>query len=242
MIRTKIIFLLALLVITAIIFSSIGLLRYRSSVIYAKLRRTLNADMGLSRRIGEKITYNVTMRKIRLGQVEFNSLPGVEIGNKKLDLVTFETNIKGFQDYEKIYSDPQTFLPIRVERDIKKLIVTEKIVEDYDQSRFILVVTKTSGGREEQIVINNNSQIHNPVLLPYYIRRIPGLGPGWALWINLPRRKYLIKLVSIDSITVPAGTFRAYCFVSEPKQFEIWISADERRIPLKIMGVGIFAF
>jgi len=198
--------------------------------------------MALSQRIGEKITYDVMLKKIRLGQAQFNRLPTEEVENKKLDLVTFQTNIKGFQDYEKIYSDPQTFLPWRVERDIKKLIVTEKIVENYDQSRFILTVTKTNGGREEQIVINNNGQIHNPVLLPYYVRSITGLKIGWVLWINLPKRKYLIKLVSIDSIKVPAGTFRAYYFVSEPKQFEIWISADARRIPLKIMGTGIFSY
>jgi hypothetical protein len=37
---------------------------------------------------------------------------------------------------------------------------------------------------------------------------------------------------------VPAGKFKAYHFTSTPKKFEIWISKDDYRIPVKIKGLG----
>jgi hypothetical protein len=55
--------------------------------------------------------------------------------------------------------------------------------------------------------------------------------------VRLPEQ-IKITLVSIENVTVPAGTFKAYHFTSEPKKVEIWISCDAARIPVKIKGFG----
>jgi hypothetical protein len=92
------------------------------------------------------------------------------------------------------------------------------------------------------MVIKKNEPIHNAVLLPYYIRRIPVLETGQIIIANLPTRRLEIKLVSQEEIKVPAGIFQAYHFSSTPKQIDIWISADERRIPVKIEGAGLLGY
>ncbi|MDD5552780.1 MAG: DUF3108 domain-containing protein [Candidatus Omnitrophica bacterium] len=191
---------------------------------------------------GEKIVYDVRMGRLRLGKAEFNNVGSVEKEGKKLYLMTMLTEVTQFKDLEKIYSDPKTFLPVKVERDIAKLIMREKITELYDQEKFVLKITKEKGESKEEKIITRNGPIHNAVLLPFYVRHINGLKTGKVITANLPNRAYQIKLISVEEIKVPGGTFQAFHFTSTPRQMEIWISADEYRIPLKIQGTGLFGY
>jgi len=191
---------------------------------------------------GEKIIYDVKLGKLYLGKARFNNLANVQLDGRFLSVMTMETKLTQFTDTEKIYSDPETLLPIRVERDILKWLAHENITEDYDQNNFIVTIIKNKGAGQEKLLIKKDAPIHNAVLLPYYVRRIPRLEVGRIIIANLPTRRLEIKLVSIENIKVPAGTFKAYHFKSTPKQIEIWISIDERRIPLKIQGNGLFGY
>lgn len=192
--------------------------------------------------VGEKITYDVRLGKLYLGKAQFNNLANVQWDGRFLSVMTMETKLARFTDMEKIYSDPKTLLPIRVERDILNLFVRERITEDYDQDNFTVTIIKNKGIGQKKLVIKKDSYLHNAVLLPYYVRRLPKLDVGRIIIANLPTRRLEIKLVSIEDIKVPAGTFKAYHFKSTPKQIEIWISTDERRIPLKIQGTGLFGY
>lgn len=192
--------------------------------------------------VGEKIIYDVKLGKLYLGKAEFNNLVDVQLDGRLLGVVTMETKLTQFKDTERIYSDLDTLLPIRVERNVLKWLIREKITEDYDQNNFTVTIIKNKGPGEERLVIKKESPIHNAMLLPYYVRRIPRLDLGRIIIANLPTRRLQIKLVSIDEIKIPAGTFKAYHFKSTPKQIEIWISADVRRIPLKIQGTGLFPY
>lgn len=192
--------------------------------------------------IGEKISYDVKLGKLSLGRAEFNNVANVELDGRILNLMTIETKLTKFTDREKIYSDLKSLLPARVERDILNWLIREKITEVYDQEKFTVTITKTKGAKKEELVIKKDTYIHNAALLPYYLRRIAKLDVGRMIIANLPTRRLEIKLVSIEDIKVPAGTFKAYHFKSYPKQIEIWVSTDERRIPLKIQGTGLFRY
>lgn len=219
-------------------------------VIKAKLDKSLGNPFRLNDRvevfqpnhIGEKIIYDVKLGKLYLGQAHFANIADAQVNGRILNVMTFETKLTRFMDKEKIYSDPQTLLPIRVERDILNWFVREKITEEYDQNNFTVTIVKNKGLDQEEKVIKKDSHIHNAVLLPFYVRRIPQLDVGRIIIANLPTRRLEIKLVSIEDIKVPAGTFKAYHFASTPKQIDIWISADERRIPVKIQGTGLFGY
>jgi hypothetical protein len=194
-------------------------------------------------RVGEKIVYDVRLGRVSLGKARFHHLALTHFNNKQAHLFTFETKLAQFSDLEKIYSDAESFLPLKVER----LVVmwprkTEHITEEYDQSSYVLRISKRVNNREEKTVITRQSPIHNAILLPYHLRNIPGLSVGWSYQINLPTQQFEMKLVSIEDLKVPAGNFKAYRFESTPKKFEIWLSADERRIPLKIKGMGTIGY
>ncbi len=192
--------------------------------------------------IGERITYDVIFGKLCLGRAIFHNVAKSQVSGKPADLVTFETRVTGFHDLETIYSDPVNFLPLKVERRIGNWSGRERITENYDQEDFILTITKTKGKNKEQFSIKKDSPIHNAILLPFYVRRMPKLDMGWTLMAQLPTQQFLIKLVSIEEVRVPAGKFRCYHFESSPKKFEIWVSTDKRRIPVKIRGLGALGY
>ena len=194
-------------------------------------------------RVGEKIIYEVRLSRLSLGSATFEHLPRQRVGGVELNYLTFETKLAKFRDLEKIYSDPETFLPVKIERFISIWPQPEMITEDYDQNKFVLTIKKVKGKTIEKVVIKRGDGcINNAILLPYFVRDRENLDSGFNLVARLPRQDFLIKLDGKQEIRVPAGKFMAYHFISEPKKFEIWVSADSRRIPLKIKGVNSLGY
>lgn len=187
---------------------------------------------------GEKIIYDVKLKGFYLGKAEFNYLSSTYLGSRKADLINFTTKVTNFYDKEEIYSDPETQMPFRVERDIRGWPGSEKITEIYDQENFTLTVKKKKGRKSSELVIKSDSPIHNAILLPFFVRSVPELYIGWSFKVNLGNNKFEVKLASIEDVKTWAGTFKAYYFNSEPEKFNIWISADSRRIPVKMRGLG----
>jgi len=182
----------------------------------------------------ETILYDVSP----LGSSEYNDFGEVELYGKQVNLVTFKTSVFGFNDLETIYSDIRTNLPVKVERDISFLLHDEHIVENYSPTEGKLIIEKFEGSKKvEEFNFEAKGPIHNAIILPFSLRKIKDLNIGWSFDIRLPD-EFKVTLVSIEDVSVPAGTFKAYHFISEPKKFEIWITTDGLRIPVKIKGCG----
>jgi len=190
-------------------------------------------------RIGEEIIYDIKYKGIHIGTSRFNYVNKSSIDGKAVNVITFKTGVPRFRDLETIYSDPVTNLPLRIERDINKWPFKEKIIEAYDQKNFTVDITKDDGSKNK---ITRDGPIHNAILLPYFIRHVDNLEPGWFMTATFPTQQFLVTLVSVDDLETPAGIFKAYHFKSDPEKFEIWITADKRRIPVKIQGLGIFGY
>jgi len=184
---------------------------------------------------GEKIVYNI---RPLFGRAEYSDLGIVDLKGKKAKLVIFKTNVLGFKDTEKIYSDPRSSLPITIERDITFLFSEEKIIEEYDQKKFSVTIKKFKGNKKiNELVLTADGPIYNAILLAFYPRRIPKLDIGWSFTFRLPD-KFKTRLVSIDNIELAGKKMEAYHFISVPDKFEIWISKNKLRVPFKIKGRG----
>jgi len=187
---------------------------------------------------GEKIIYDVSF----LGTAEYNDMGAVDLEGKKVKLITFLTDIIGFKDLEKIYYDPKTLFPLRVERDIAYPFSKEYLVEEYTTETFSLKIKKyVENKMVNEYSFQADGPINNAILLPFYLRTIDTLELGWSSTIYLPNT-YKISLVSVDEIVVPAGKFKAYHFSSQPHKFEIWISQDANRLPLKIQDTQGYGY
>lgn len=214
----------------------------RKRVIVPKVMVKHQPEKIQSEYIGEKITYDIKLGSVNMGRAVFNYLEQAELGGKLVNLMTFETNSLRFKDLEKIYSDPDNFLPLKVIRAINGFNMKEDIVEEYDQENFILAITKLKKGRKEETQIKKKSSIHNAILLPFYIRQIAELKVGWNFTVQLPTQEFKITLVSMENMKISQGTFQTYHFASIPKKFDIWVTADKRKIPIKIKGSGSLGY
>jgi len=187
---------------------------------------------------GERIVYGV----MPLGRCEYNNLGEVNIAGQKLPSVTFRTRAMGLNDMEKVYIDKKTHLPLKVERDVSLWFGHESLVERYDQGNFILTIDKFKNKKMvKRFVFKMDVPIQNAILLPFYLRQIDNPEIGWEIKVRLPD-EFLIRLKSIEEVSVPAGKFMAYHFTSAPSKFEIWISKDDLRLPIKIKGLGFLGY
>ncbi|MDD5669286.1 MAG: DUF3108 domain-containing protein [Candidatus Omnitrophica bacterium] len=192
---------------------------------------------------GERIAYSISMGGLGVGKAWFSQMENTVLNGRPVFVMSMQTKLNTrFRDTEIIFSDPKTLLPIRVERNVVTMFKREKIAEDYDQKNFTVTITKQAGKHTEKIVITKESVIHNAILLPHVVRKMDDLSTGKTIIANLPGRTVEIKLDSIEDVDVPAGTFKSYHFISNPKQIEFWISADGQKIPLKIKSTGAFAY
>lgn len=194
---------------------------------------------------GERILYSISP----LGRAEYNNLGTVDLNNTKVNLVTLRTKVLLVDDLEKIYSDPVSLLPIKIERTISGLFGKEYKTEEYVQKDHVVVMRKFKGKKliKEQI-IKADGPIQNVILLLFYLRNYPELKIGWNLIVRVPDEfkaelaSIKLELVSIDEIKTPAGKFQAYHFKSIPDKFEFWINKDNPRVPLKIKIKSIIDF
>jgi hypothetical protein len=182
----------------------------------------------------EEIIYDVEP----LGVSVYQDMGRVDFRGGKLDLVIFKTQVAAFKDTEKIYSDTETYLPLWVERDLEIFFHKEYLTEDYVPQENRLLITKFEGGKKvREYPFKADGPIHNAVLLPFSLRKVPDLKVGWAFKIRLPD-EFMVKLVAVEEVSVPAGKFRTFHFISDPHKFEIWITTDALRLPVKITGCG----
>ncbi|MCX5682000.1 MAG: DUF2062 domain-containing protein, partial [Candidatus Omnitrophica bacterium] len=180
----------------------------------------------------EKLVYKVSP----VGKAEYIDYGLVQREGQTFKFATFTTQAMGLDDVEKIYSDPETFLPIRVERNVNWWLSKEYLVEYYDQKNFTLLIEKFIEGKKvKEYTFKKDGPIHNAVILPFYLRSVKDLTIGWTFAARVPD-DYTLKLVSIENIRVPLGRFETYHFIGDQEKVEIWISTDSARIPVKIKG------
>lgn len=199
----------------------------------------LRGEAGIYNYAGEGIRYLITP----FGESEYNDLGVVDLNGSKVNLIKFRTKVLLFEDTEKIYSDPDNLLPIKVERNISAPWGNEYITEEYDQKNFTVTLRKFKGNKIiYEHTIKANGPIDNGITFPFYMRGTKGLKIGWHCTVRIPKDEFRVELVSIDEITIPAGKFQAYHFKSMPDTVEIWINKNSPQVTLKIQGKGVFSY
>jgi len=192
------------------------------------------ADLFAGQEALETIFYDIN----HIGTSVYQNFGSIEFRGQKANLTIFKTDFPGFKDKEVIFSDGDTSIPFLVQREIYIFFHNENITEEYSPRGHNFKLTKFEKGKKvEEYYIKGRGPIQNAILVPFSLRGSSGLRIGSSFNIILPG-EFTVKLSSIEDVTVPAGKFKSYHFRSEPPKFEIWISADNARIPVKIKGLG----
>jgi len=203
-------------------------------------------DQNISRlpfRKGERFTYEVRYKGLKLGRSTLTFHGEKDLGDKKVYHITFFTKIPSLKDTEELYANKETFLPLEVHRTLKKRLgFSDRIKEIYDQENFRVEVRQKSKLRSKNFSIQKDAPLHNAILLTYYYRRREDFNEDERLKINLPTFDSEIIFNGIETINTPLGEYQAYAFISDPPKFKFWLSTDEKRIPLKIRNPGMLGY
>lgn len=185
---------------------------------------------------GERIEYSVYLGKIKMGSAVFEYAGKSELAGRQVEKIIFTTTLAHFYDQETILCDPSTFLPIRVERVIRAWPKYETIVEEYDQKNHTLVITKKNG--KDSHSYSFQGDVHNAVLLPFHVRARPELEENLVLQVNLPTQQFEVKRSGFQDVEIKGVKIKTHYFRSSPDKFEVWISDDEHRVPVRIKGAA----
>ncbi|HOX53864.1 MAG: DUF3108 domain-containing protein [Candidatus Omnitrophica bacterium] len=189
---------------------------------------------------GEEFVYRIDMGFIPLGRARLSFGGKIKIKGQDLYLIKFKTNTVNFKDTETIYAQPDTFLPVRIERDINMWGVSSKIVEEYNQKEKSVKITKTELGKTNVQTINSDSELQNVICMIYYYRLDNNIELGKTVNINLPLKKIAVEAKEIRKVKLPKGKFEAFILESVPGGYDLWFDTGKNRIPLKITGAITF--
>ena len=188
----------------------------------------------------EQLTYDVYYKKLKVGKSVLTFHGEEEINGKKTYHITFYTKVPGLQDIEEIYADQQTFLPLKVSRQIDQIgSFRTRITEEYDQEAFVVIIKKQGKFFSKEFTIEKKAPIHNAILLPYYYRTKPVVTGDEKFKVTLPTADFDVVFKGKETISTYLGEYSAHVFSSIPAKFSFWLSADKRRVPLKIKSLTI---
>ena len=152
-------------------------------------------------------------------------------------LINFNASGFNFKDNEDIYLDPKTFKPFFVEREGNIFGRKEQISEDYTTAGQIKI-TKKVDGKSEQNVLKVDGEVDNIYGFIYRYRKEGSFKVGDTIQVNLPTKKFKIKMIKETKLSMYAKTYDTYYMQSDPPQYRIWFDASDKKIPLRIIGGG----
>ena len=186
---------------------------------------------------GEKITYTIKKMGVKAGETILVFEGQVEVHGQLAYLIYFKADGANFLDEEKIFVDTKTFLPVRVERNVNVFGRKEKIIEIYDQKKYLVKIVKTMrNNRIEEQAIQKDRPIENLYGFIYRYRTEGEFTIGDALQMNLPTANVKLKLLKKDKVKVENKEQEAFYMESDSKKYKVWFDGTDKKVPLKIDG------
>lgn len=195
---------------------------------------------------GEKLTFSVDYGVINAGWAVME-VPRTRryLGTEVLDIRTeansnaFFSKIHKVRDTAQTLFDPETLLPLRFEKHQREGSYKKDLTIKFDRRRSFARYEN-----DDQVMMQPGAQ--DELSAFYYLRTLP-LEVGKDVFIDnhANRKNYPLKVMVHGRETVKVGAGEFDCYVIEPIVREggifqakgtltIWMTADERRIPVKM--------
>ena len=116
---------------------------------------------------GEKLLYDVSLYISPVGEFSLTYNGIVHNSTKPMIHITAITDVVGFYDKEEIYGDPETFLPIRVERFVKQTGREQNLIEYYNHETNSVRIIDSDTDEEVDFIEKSNplSECYSSLLL-----------------------------------------------------------------------------
>ncbi len=216
------------------------LLSFLFASIGAQPTGAADTPVALPFSVGETIQYDIKRFNLKWGEttITFHGLVALE--GQAVFLMTVASKGLKFFDEEQIYFDPETFFPIRVERDLNIFGKKEKITEYYDAEQKTLKIIKMAKGQTIEQAIARPHALDNLYCFIFRYRRTGKFEAGERIMIHLPTRDVQLELGDVQILRLGGRKIPTYFMRSDPPQYRVWFAADNRRMPVRIDGaVGV---
>ncbi|MFP4473487.1 MAG: DUF3108 domain-containing protein [Candidatus Omnitrophota bacterium] len=190
---------------------------------------------------GEAVQYQIKKWALKVGTSELIYHGTVDTDKGRRVKIVFTADGFNFYDQETIYADPDTLLPLRVERDLDIFGNKENIVETYDPENGKVTVVKYNDGEEtDRQIFEQEKPIDNLYCFLYRYRRDGEFEPGREIAMNLPTQTVKLEIIRDEKMAIAGKERSVYYMESRPSKYRVWFSADEEHVPLRIDGaVGL---
>ncbi len=201
--------------------------------IFSKSIHSQDTVAGLT----ETLTYGIKKFGIRVGEATIEYTEEFDLGGKKAVQIIFTAKGIGFFDQEKIYADPKTMLPLRVERDLDLPVIKEHIVEYYDPQKNIVEIVKSKKGKKvDTVQFKRDHPIDNLYCFIYRYRRNGIFAEGEKFQMNLPTKDVSFEIVRREKNNFYKGADEAWFMESRPSEYRVWFGTQDPKLPLRIDG------
>lgn len=187
-------------------------------------------------RSGEEIEYDIIKFRMKVGSASLKYHGEIKLDGQEALLIYFTATAPKFFDQEKIYLDPLTFKPIRVDRDLDIFGKQEQISEFYSQDNGLVRIVKKSKGETSTQMIEKKQRLDNIYGFLYKIRAGKDFSSKQGYQLNLPTTEVTVTFKEKIALKVADQKFHAYYLESVPKQYKIWFDQGAQKIPLRIEG------
>lgn len=188
---------------------------------------------------GEQTIYRIRKLAMDVGEMTLTYEGTVAKNGRELLLLRLSVEAFKYTGEDKIYLDPQTFLPVTVERDIVVFGNKEQIVEQYDPFGSV-VITKTVDDQITTQTITKDGPLENIYGFIFRYRKTGRLAENEDLNIRLPTQDVTMTYEGLRSIKAKGVKVDAYYLESSPKAYRIWLEVSSEKIPLRIDGTAGF--
>ncbi|MCK4916867.1 MAG: hypothetical protein KAJ79_06045 [Candidatus Omnitrophica bacterium] len=185
----------------------------------------------------DKMLYKVYFNGIPSGVIEWEYLGVEAVKGKDTHVLSLDADTKIFKllnltSNDKVFLDVETYLPLRVERDVTCFGKKEFIEETYNQKEGIVKILKDNSKEEE--IIYQDVPIQNILALLYFFPENITLKQGEWMSFNLPTQIVKMKLLEERVLSIDKKTKTAYFIIGRgAKRFNLWLDKDDR-MPLRL--------
>lgn len=189
---------------------------------------------------GERIVYTIKKLALNVGEMTLVYTGPVTKDGRDCLLLELAVRALNFTGDDKIYLDPRTFYPLRVERDLVFFGKKELIEEDYDPAAGTVKITKTAGGETTGQTIRKEGALENIYGFIYRYRASGRLDENQDLAIRLPTQDVTMAYKGIRTVHSLGGKQNAHYLESSPPAYRVWLDTSRQRVPLRIDGAAGF--
>ena len=213
------------------------------------------ADANIPFSVGERLSYDIKLWKLKVGEMTSTVKEKIKINGQEVYRIVLDIESVGFaakmytlKDRLFIYLDTSTLELRRAERYLHEGNWQAYISIDFDKTGSQAYFTRRSGGKDGPIIVNKLIKLSRPTLdatsLAYFIRA-EELDGRKSINLNIlydsEPKAVEVGFMPKETVRLDGlGLFRTYVL----KQLNhgdttLWLSDDDRRLPVKIVAVSI---